>query len=117
MTQYFFFQADILGYESEPFEYAYEAKDVILYNLGIGASLCQSNGLDLLYEGSEKFGALASFGVIPGFACTSALITGQVPGLPIDLSHVSNYISNMVIMRAKSSMTKIVNFALSYKFF
>ena len=104
-----------MGFESEPFEYAYEAKDVILYNLGIGASLCQSNGLDLLYEGSEKFGALASFGVIPGFACTSALITGQVPGLPIDLSHVSNYIGN--IMRAKSSMRKIANFALSNKFF
>ena len=35
-----------MGYESEPFEYAYEAKDVILYNLGVGASLGQSNGLD-----------------------------------------------------------------------
>ena len=64
-----------MGYESEPFEYAYEAKDVILYNLGIGASLCQSNGLDLLYEGSEKFGALASFGVIPGSQFALCIVT------------------------------------------
>ena len=93
-----------MGYESEPFEYAYEAKDVILYNLGIGASLCQSNGLDLLYEGSEKFGALTSFGVIPGFPCTTALITGQVPGLPIDLSKVSIYII-IIILMARSSLS------------
>merc|ERR1711981_1441529 len=79
---------DFVGFESEPFEYAFETKDVILYNLGVGASLGQSNGVDLLYEGSEKFGALTSFGVIPGFPCLSALITGQVPGLQIDLSRV-----------------------------
>ena len=91
----FFFQADFVGFESEAFEFVYEAKDVILYNLGVGASLGQSNGLDLLYEGSEKFGALTSFGVIPGFPCLSALITGQVPGLQIDLSRVS-YLRNIL---------------------
>ena len=83
-----------MGFESESFEFVYDAKDVILYNLGVGASLSQSNGLDLLYEGSEKFGALTSFGVIPGFPCLSALITGQVPGLQIDLSRVS-YLRNI----------------------
>ena len=87
-----------MGFESESFEFVYDAKDVILYNLGVGASLSQSNGLDLLYEGSEKFGALTSFGVIPGFPCLSALITGQVPGLPIDLSKVNNYIIIVIIL-------------------
>merc|ERR1719323_711155 len=79
---------DFVGFESEPFEYAYEAKDVILYNLGVGASLSQANGVDLLYEGSENFGALTSFGVIPAMGGLSGLITGKVPGLQIDLAKV-----------------------------
>ena len=49
----------------------------------------QSNGVDLLYEGSENFGALTSFGVIPAMGGLSGLITGKVPGLHIDLSKVS----------------------------
>ena len=57
--------------------------------LGVGASLGQSNGVDLLYEGSENFGALTSFGVIPAMGGLSGLITGKVPGLHIDLSKVS----------------------------
>ena len=85
----FLFQLDFVGFESEPFEYAYEAKDVILYNLGVGASLSQANGVDLLYEGSENFGALTSFGVIPAMGGLSGLITGKVPGLQIDLAKVN----------------------------
>ena len=49
----------------------------------------QSNGVDLLYERSENFGALTSFGVIPAMGGLSGLITGKVPGLHIDLSKVS----------------------------
>ena len=79
---------------------------MILYNLGVGASLSQSNGLDLLYEGSEKFGALTSFGVIPGFPCLSALITGQVPGLQIDLSRVS-YLRNIYNWYMKCPKSRI----------
>ena len=94
-----------MGFESESFEFVYDAKDVILYNLGVGASLSQSNGLDLLYEGSEKFGALTSFGVIPGFPCLSALITGQVPGLQIDLSRVS-YLRNILWLIYEMSKIK-----------
>ena len=89
----FLFQLDFVGFESEPFEYAYEAKDVILYNLGVGASLSQANGVDLLYEGSENFGALTSFGVIPAMGGLSGLITGKVPGLQIDLAKVNPLIS------------------------
>ena len=94
----FLFQLDFVGFESEPFEYAYEAKDVILYNLGVGASLSQANGVDLLYEGSENFGALTSFGVIPAMGGLSGLITGKVPGLQIDLAKVKLFtcsISNL----------------------
>lgn len=80
--------ANFVGYESEPFEYRFESKDVILYNMGVGASMAQSMGLDLLYEGSDNFGALTSFGVIPSFGGLTGLITGKVPGLSIDLSKV-----------------------------
>ena len=75
-----------MGFESEPFEYAYTPKDVILYALGVGAST--SDSLDYLYEGAENFGALTSFGVIPAMGGLTGLISGMVPGLDIDLSKV-----------------------------
>ena len=77
-----------VGFESEPFEYAYTPKDVILYALGVGASTKDS--LDYLYEGAESFGALTSFGVIPAMGGLTGLISGMVPGLDIDLSKVGN---------------------------
>lgn len=42
--------------------YTYDDKDVILYNLAIGA---KSHELRFTYEGSEDFEALPTFGVIP----------------------------------------------------
>jgi len=75
-----------VGFESEPFEYAFTPKDVILYALGVGASTKDS--LDYLYEGAESFGALTSFGVIPAMGGLTGLISGMVPGLDIDLSKV-----------------------------
>jgi len=82
------YQIKFVGYESEPFEYKFGPSDVILYNLGVGASTKTQHGLDLLYEGSENFTALTSFGVKPAFGGLKTLITGQVPGLNIDLSKV-----------------------------
>ena len=61
---------------------------MILYNLGVGASIKTQHGLDLVYEGSENFGALTSFGVIPAFGGLTGLVTGKVEGLDIDLSKV-----------------------------
>ena len=54
-------------------------------------TLSQQNGMDLLYEGSDNFGALTSFGVIPAMGGLSGLITGKVPGLNIDLSKVIKF--------------------------
>ena len=45
-------------------EYTYEEKDVILYNLGLGAKRTE---LPLVYENSESFQVLPTFGVIPPF--------------------------------------------------
>ena len=61
----------------------------MLYNLGVGASTKTEHGLELLYEGSENFAALSSFGVIPAFGGLTGLVSGKVPGLDIDLFKVS----------------------------
>ncbi|KAJ3093174.1 hypothetical protein HK102_003582 [Quaeritorhiza haematococci] len=46
-------------------------KDVILYALGLGA---KRTDLDLVYENSDKFLTLPTFGVIPAMACQTATI-------------------------------------------
>lgn len=48
-------------------------RDVILYNLGIGAT---EKDLQWTFEGDDEFGALPTFGVIPQFPATS--------GVPLD---------------------------------
>ena len=48
--------------EGTPF--SYDDKDVILYNLSLGA---QRNDLPLVYEGSPDFQVLPTFGVVPFF--------------------------------------------------
>ena len=57
-----------VGYVSKPFDFSYNFKDVIVYNLGVGASIKDSHGLQYLYEGHHKFGPIPSFAVIPQFA-------------------------------------------------
>lgn len=73
---------------SEPKEFSYTTRDVILYNLGLGASTLDKDGLRYLYEGDDNFGPLPTFGVIPGFAGMTGLVTGEVEGLEIDLTRV-----------------------------
>ena len=91
LCQLFFFQTQFVGYESEPFEYSFDTSNVILYALGVGASTKTTHGLNLLYEGSENFSTLTSFGVIPAFGGLTGLVSGKVPGLNIDLSKLSTY--------------------------
>ena len=50
--------------QSQGSDFKYDDKDVILYNLGIGA---KRDELPLVYEGSEDFQALPTFGVVPFF--------------------------------------------------
>jgi hypothetical protein len=45
-------------------DYSYTERDVILYNLGIGAT---EKDLQWTYEGDDQFAALPTFGVIPQF--------------------------------------------------
>jgi multifunctional beta-oxidation protein len=48
----------------QPITYSYDDRDVILYNLGIGAKRTQ---LNYVYEGSDNFTAIPTFGVVPSY--------------------------------------------------
>jgi len=51
-------------------EFAYTERDVMLYNLGVGAS---EKELKYTFEGSSDFQVLPTFGVIPQFAISSGM--------------------------------------------
>ena len=59
---------EAVGFVSKPFGFNYNFKDVITYNLGVGASIKDKHGLQWLYEGHENFGPIPSYAVIPPFA-------------------------------------------------
>ena len=58
-----------------PAEFKYDKRDIILYNLGIGA---KRDELHFIYEGDAQFQALPTFGVIPPHAAKA----------PYDLSEI-----------------------------
>ena len=88
IDQFLPFQLSAVGFESAPFSYTYDARDVIIYALGVGASVQDDNGLAHLFEGHPDFGPLPTFGVVPAFGGLTGLVEGKVPGLEVDLSRV-----------------------------
>ncbi|KAK3810415.1 MAG: MaoC like domain protein [Linnemannia elongata] len=81
--------AKSLEFTSEVFEYT--ERDVILYNLGIGA---KRTDLHLVYENNEAFGAVPTFGVIPSFTAMNAVPFGDIlPSFnPMMLLHGEQYL-------------------------
>ncbi|KAG9074843.1 hypothetical protein FS749_013540, partial [Ceratobasidium sp. UAMH 11750] len=76
---------------SEPVEFDYTERDVILYNLGIGAT---EKELQWTFEGHDKFQALPTFGVIPQFGASSAMSYDFVPNFnPTKLLHGEQYLA------------------------
>ncbi|WWC60744.1 uncharacterized protein I303_103320 [Kwoniella dejecticola CBS 10117] len=74
----------------EPEEFTYSERDVMLYNLGIGA---KADELHWTYENAEEFAALPTFGVIPQFGSSSALSMDFVPNFnPAKLLHGEQYL-------------------------
>lgn len=61
--------------QSDGTEFSYDDKDVILYNLGVGAKRTE---LPLVYEGSDDFQVLPTFGVIPGFGAAAPYSLGEI---------------------------------------
>ncbi|KAF9541854.1 hypothetical protein EC957_002624 [Mortierella hygrophila] len=81
--------AKSLEFTSETFEYS--ERDVILYNLGIGA---KRTDLHLVYENNEAFGAVPTFGVVPSFTAMNAVPFGDIlPSFnPMMLLHGEQYL-------------------------
>src|SRR5271156_292685 len=75
--------------EGTPF--SYDDKDVILYNISVGAKRTQ---LPLVYENNDDFQVLPTFGVIPGFGSASPFSMGEiVPNFsPMMLLHGEQYL-------------------------
>ena len=74
-----------LGAAIEPFSRGWDADDVILYHLGIGAALGKpTDPAELAYTYEQRLVVLPSFGVVPAFRALVEAATGQVPGLQIN---------------------------------
>ncbi|TAQ90250.1 hypothetical protein B7494_g1421 [Chlorociboria aeruginascens] len=77
--------------ESTGTEFTYEERDVILYNLGVGA---KKTDLPLVFEGDDSFQALPTFGVIPFFSANTPYeISSLMPNFnPMLLLHGEQYL-------------------------
>ncbi|KAF8899950.1 multifunctional beta-oxidation protein [Gymnopilus junonius] len=76
---------------TEPSTYSFTERDVILYNLGIGAT---EKELKWTFEGDDEFSALPTFGVIPQFPCSASLPLDWLPNFnPAKLLHGEQYLS------------------------
>lgn len=83
--------ADAKKDKPEDHEFSYTERDVILYNLGVGAT---AKDLQWTYESHEEFGALPTFGVIPQFAASSGVSLGWLPNFnPAKLLHGEQYLA------------------------
>ena len=74
-----------LGAAVPPFTTSWDADDVILYHLGIGAGLGQpTDPAELAYTYEQRLKVLPSFAVVPAFPGLVTAATGQVPGLAVN---------------------------------
>ncbi|XP_076814204.1 peroxisomal multifunctional enzyme type 2-like [Clavelina lepadiformis] len=73
-------------HEFKPYTQKHDAFDIILYHLGIGASTKQQEHLKFLFERSQDFCVIPSFGVIPAFRLNEHM--ASAPGLKIDYTRV-----------------------------
>ncbi|CAL1716544.1 unnamed protein product [Somion occarium] len=75
----------------ESVEFSYADKDVILYNLSIGAT---EKERQWTFEGDEEFSALPTFGVIPQFQASGGISLDWLPNYnPAKLLHGEQYLA------------------------
>ncbi|KAG8886836.1 hypothetical protein FRB98_000918 [Tulasnella sp. 332] len=75
----------------EPQDFTYSERDVILYNLGVGAT---AKDLKWVYENDDEFQAIPTFGVVPQFAASSGQPLDWLPNYnPAKLLHGEQYLS------------------------
>ncbi|KAF2897650.1 hypothetical protein ILUMI_08517 [Ignelater luminosus] len=71
--------------------YTFSNKELILYALGVGASVKYPEELKFLYESHEDFSALPTFFVLPGMAAlfsSADAFEKIVPGRPISMTEI-----------------------------
>lgn len=72
-------------------EFSYGERDVILYNLGVGAT---EKELDLVFEQDDDFRAVPTFGVIPQFMASGGIPLDWLPNFsPMMLLHGEQYLA------------------------
>lgn len=75
----------------DPMEYEVDSKQIILYNLGIGATEKQ---LKWVYEGDSDFEAIPTFGVIPMFGLSMSFPLDWLPNFnPAKLLHGEQFLA------------------------
>ncbi|TFK27206.1 peroxisomal hydratase-dehydrogenase-epimerase [Coprinopsis marcescibilis] len=75
----------------DPFTYDFTERDVILYNLGVGAT---EQELQWTFENDENFAALPTFGVVPQFPCSTGIPLDWLPDYnPAKLLHGEQYLN------------------------
>ncbi|NXW71391.1 DHB4 enzyme, partial [Hirundo rustica] len=97
--------ASIVGRELGTNVYKYTHLEPILYALGVGMSTKDPDHLKFLFEGSEEFCCLPSFGVIPA---QTSMFDGvpTLQGLNIDLARVwKSKVANFACCPCSSFMT------------
>ncbi|KAF2721485.1 putative peroxisomal multifunctional beta-oxidation protein [Polychaeton citri CBS 116435] len=82
---------EALKAQPEGTDFSYDERDTILYNLGVGA---KRTDLPLVYENSESFQVLPTFGVVPTFnAALPFNVADIVPNFsPMMLLHGEQYL-------------------------
>ncbi|KAK4552303.1 bifunctional hydroxyacyl-CoA dehydrogenase/enoyl-CoA hydratase fox2 [Recurvomyces mirabilis] len=77
--------------KAEGTDFAYDERDVILYNIGVGA---KRTDLPLVFENDDKFQVLPTFGVIPTFNAVAPFSMSElVPNFsPMMLLHGEQYL-------------------------
>ncbi|NWH37738.1 DHB4 enzyme, partial [Chloropsis hardwickii] len=96
--------ASIVGRELGTNVYKYTHLEPILYALGVGMSTKDPDHLKFLFEGSEEFCCLPSFGVIPA---QTSMFDGvpSLQGLNIDLARVWKNKQNLTMCPCSSCLT------------
>ncbi|PVD20051.1 hypothetical protein C0Q70_20545 [Pomacea canaliculata] len=79
---------NIQSFQPPPVTFKYTEREAILYALGVGVSTQQPDYLKFLFELSEDFSVLPTFGVIPAFDTMMNSLHSGIPGFPIDPTRI-----------------------------
>ena len=62
------------------------------FTFSVGASTSQPDHLNFLYENAEDFCVIPTYALMAGMMSARGLMTGEIPGIKMDPTQVSNKI-------------------------